>query len=129
MIQHKFTGLGVAMVTPMAADESIDFPSLERLTRRLCNSEADFLVVLGSTGEAQLLSEEERTAVLDFVLEISEGAKPIVAGLDVTGGTRVVEERLRTICPVRLDWLTFFSRSIAPPSCRSLPTMYHHAQV
>jgi 4-hydroxy-tetrahydrodipicolinate synthase len=95
MIQRKFTGLGVAMVTPMAADESIDFPFLERLTRRLCHSEADFLVVLGSTGEAQLLSEEERTAVLDFVLEVSEGAKPIVAGLDVTGGTRVVEERLR----------------------------------
>lgn len=97
MIQQKFTGLGVAMVTPMSADESIDFPSLERLTRRLCSSEADFLVVLGSTGEAALLSEEERISVLDFVIEIASGTKPIVAGLDVTGGTRTVMQRLRTM--------------------------------
>ncbi|MDG2425970.1 MAG: 4-hydroxy-tetrahydrodipicolinate synthase [Flavobacteriales bacterium] len=97
MIQHKFTGLGVAMITPMSADESIDFPALERLTLRLCSSEVDFLVVLGSTGEAALLSEEERVAVLEFVLEISAGAKPIVAGLDVSGGTRAVVQRLQSM--------------------------------
>ncbi|MED5335980.1 MAG: dihydrodipicolinate synthase family protein, partial [Bacteroidota bacterium] len=49
----RFTGLGVALITPFTEQGSIDFPALERMVHHLCGSKAHFLVVLGSTGEAQ----------------------------------------------------------------------------
>jgi 4-hydroxy-tetrahydrodipicolinate synthase len=72
-------GLGVAMVTPFDENRKIDFKSLERLTRFLVESDVDYLVVNGTTGESVTLSNEEVYEVLASVLEHAEN-KPVWVG-------------------------------------------------
>jgi 4-hydroxy-tetrahydrodipicolinate synthase len=51
---------------------------------------AEYLVVLGTTGEASTLSHEERIAVLDFVVDRAGGRVPIVAGFGGNNTREVV---------------------------------------
>lgn len=84
----KFTGTGVAIVTPFKNDSSIDFRSLGKLVEHIINNNADYLVVLGTTGEAVTQSKDEKRAVIDHVLEVNNGKVPIVIGM---GGNYTME--------------------------------------
>jgi len=84
----KFTGTGVAIVTPFKNDSSIDFRSLGNLVEHLINNNTDYLVVLGTTGEAVTQSKEEKRAVIDHVLEVNNGKVPVVIGM---GGNCTME--------------------------------------
>jgi 4-hydroxy-tetrahydrodipicolinate synthase len=61
-------GLGVALATPFTSDHSIDTATLVRLVQHVVGGGADFLVALGSTGEAALLDEAERDHVVATIL-------------------------------------------------------------
>ena len=84
----KFFGTGVAMVTPFNADKSVDFESLGKLVDYLTKGGVEFLVVLGTTGEAATLSAEERHKVVRFVVERNAGKLPVVVGI---GGNNTAE--------------------------------------
>lgn len=73
-----FTGLGVALATPFTPDHALDLPAFRRLVRQVARA-ADFLVVLGSTGEAATLEEAERDALIGACLDEAAG-RPVVAG-------------------------------------------------
>ena len=73
-------GVGVALVTPFHKDGSIDFKSFKKLIDHVSNGKVDYLVPLGSTGEAATMNKDERTAVLDFVKEENTKKFPIVMG-------------------------------------------------
>ncbi len=83
----ELKGLGVAMITPFTAEGKTDFSALEKLVRHLHRG-VDYLVVMGTTGEAVTLSEKEQLTILDFVLEINAGKLPVVFGL---GGNNTAE--------------------------------------
>ena len=106
----RFSGLGVALITPFSDEGSIDFPGLERMVHHVSSSKAHFLVVLGSTGEAQLLDVQEQRRVLDFVQEVNAGRLPIVSGFDGTGGTVAAVQRLKELDTKGLSGLL-----ISPP--------------
>lgn len=74
-----FEGLGVALATPFLADGQVDLPAFKKLVAHVRDGGVDFLVALGSTGEAATLRSEERDAVLKATIEMSEG-RPVVAG-------------------------------------------------
>ncbi len=80
MSQNKFTGLGIALITPFKEDESIDFDALGRLLDYQLQNSIDYLVVLGTTAETPTLSETEKKDVLKFVQEKVNGRVPIVLG-------------------------------------------------
>jgi 4-hydroxy-tetrahydrodipicolinate synthase len=75
-----FTGCGTALVTPFAADGSLDEPAIRRLTRRQLDAGMHFLVPVGTTGEAPTLSAEEKRRVIVAVVEESAGRAPVLAG-------------------------------------------------
>lgn len=79
-MQHKFQGLGVAMVTPFSADGSIDFEGLTNLTEHLIKGGVDYLVVQGTTGESATMTLSEKQQVLEHVKQVNAGRKPIVFG-------------------------------------------------
>ena len=81
-------GMGVALVTPFTPDKEIDYPALARVIEHVIGNGADFLVVLGTTGETPTLSEEERIAIRAFVREKVVGRVPLVAGI---GGFNTAE--------------------------------------
>jgi 4-hydroxy-tetrahydrodipicolinate synthase len=77
----KFTGTGVAMVTPFRKDESIDFNAIGKLVEYLIKNKVDYLVVLGTTGESATLQQTEREAVLEYVKEVNNKRLPIILGI------------------------------------------------
>ncbi len=85
-------GLGVAMVTPFKDNKEIDFPALEKLTNHLIDGGLDYLVVMGTTGEAATLSMSEKQEVLDFVIKINNKRLPIVFGIGGNDTLRMVED-------------------------------------
>ena len=85
----SFRGIYAALVTPMLANEEIDFPRLADFTDYLVREGVHGLIPLGSTGEYYALSAEEREKVLRVTLEAAAGRVPVVAGTNA-GSTRDV---------------------------------------
>ncbi|MCR9244277.1 MAG: 4-hydroxy-tetrahydrodipicolinate synthase [bacterium] len=86
MTTLRLSGLGVALATPLLPDGELDLPGIDRLTRHVATNGADFLVALGSTGEAATLDDDERDRVLKTILAASREL-PVIVGLG-GGATR-----------------------------------------
>jgi 4-hydroxy-tetrahydrodipicolinate synthase len=72
-------GLGVALATPFAPDGGLDLPGLVRLVRHVAGGRADFVIALGSTGEAAMLTDAERDEVVAAVRDHA-GRVPMLVG-------------------------------------------------
>lgn len=77
----KFHGTGVALVTPFKADGSVDFDGLKNLINYLIDGKVEYLVSLGTTGEASTLNKDEKKKIWEFTAEINNGRLPLVAGI------------------------------------------------
>ena len=78
---NSLKGLGVAMVTPFKKDLTIDIEALKNLTNHLVENGADYLVVMGTTGETPVLDKEDKRLVLETILATNAGRKPVVLGM------------------------------------------------
>jgi 4-hydroxy-tetrahydrodipicolinate synthase len=94
MMQQRFSGTGVALVTPFLHGK-IDFEALERVIEHVIQGGVDFLVSLGTTGEAATLSDAECREVFDFTLRVNKGRLPVVAGLFGDNNTARLVENVR----------------------------------
>jgi 4-hydroxy-tetrahydrodipicolinate synthase len=90
-----FSGSLVAIVTPMHADGSIDWPAWERLLTMHLEAGTSGIVVGGTTGESATLSDAE-------LLELVERARPrlkaraaLIAGAGSSSTAATVERALR----------------------------------
>ena len=86
----KFTGTGVALVTPFKADGSIDYSALESVIEHVIHGNVDYLVVQGTTGETATLSEMEKMEVLAFTKKINRSRVPLVYGLGGNNTTGIL---------------------------------------
>jgi 4-hydroxy-tetrahydrodipicolinate synthase len=73
------SGLAVALATPFKPSGEVDLPAFRKLVRHVVAGGADFLVPLGSTGEAATIVEVERDILITACLEESSG-RPVVVG-------------------------------------------------
>ena len=62
-------GLGTALITPFKADGAVDYEALARLLDTQLTGEIDYIVVLGTTGEAATLTAEEKKEVRRFIVD------------------------------------------------------------
>lgn len=87
-------GLGIALITPFDNDKNIDYDALGRVLNHVIDNGADYLVVLGTTGETATLTSGERNAVRKFCVRENHGRVPLIAGM---GGndTRALVEDIR----------------------------------
>jgi len=85
----NFHGVFSALVTPMKANEEIDYARLGAFANHLIGRGVHGLVPLGSTGEYYALSADERERVIRVTLEVAAGRVPVVAGTNA-GATRDV---------------------------------------
>ena len=77
---RKLTGSIVALVTPFAADGSVDFDALARLVDFHLENGTDAILALGTTGESSTMTHEEDNEVVRFVVERVGGLIPVIAG-------------------------------------------------
>lgn len=80
-----FKGIATALVTPFSRD-GIDFVSFGRLIEFQLTNGIDALVVCGTTGEAPVMSFEEKKQVIEFAVRQAKGRVPVIAG---TGGNDI----------------------------------------
>ena len=76
-----FNGTGVALVTPFRKQDAVDFSKLELMINNIIDNGINFIVALGTTSEAATMTDTEKSAVLDFIVETTAGRVPIMLGL------------------------------------------------
>jgi len=84
----KFTGTGVAVVTPFHIYGTIEFTSLEKIIEHVINGGVDYILVLGITSEAAALSKDEKNAITNFFIETVTKRVPVMLGV---GGNNTQE--------------------------------------
>ena len=75
-----FTGAGVAIVTPMNEDGSVNFDAYADLIDFQIENKTDAIITCGTTGESSTLSDEEHREVIRFAIEQTAGRVPVIAG-------------------------------------------------
>lgn len=80
MAKINLEGLGVALVTPFRKDKEIDYDALGHLVDHCIEGGANYLVVLGTTGETPTLMEDEKRVVREFIRTRVDGRVPLVLG-------------------------------------------------
>ncbi|MGB5990109.1 MAG: 4-hydroxy-tetrahydrodipicolinate synthase [Marinifilaceae bacterium] len=86
----KIKGTGVALITPFKSDMSVDFNSLGKLLKHVIKGCVDYLVVMGTTGEAATLTGVEKEEVIDFIINNSENL-PVVLGIGGNNTQEVID--------------------------------------
>ena len=64
---NELKGLGTALITPFKEDKSVDFEALARLLDTQLTGAVDYIVVLGTTGEAATMTADEKREVRRFI--------------------------------------------------------------
>jgi 4-hydroxy-tetrahydrodipicolinate synthase len=90
MQNDRFKGLGVAMVTPFSSSKAIDYSATDRLLEYLVDGGVDYLVVMGTTGEASTLTDDEKHELIAHVVEKNNGRLPIVLGVGGNSTSSVI---------------------------------------
>ncbi len=75
-----FTGAGVAIVTPMNADGSIDYEGFGKNIDFQIENGTDAIIVCGTTGESSTMTDEEHIECIRFTVERSAKRVPVIAG-------------------------------------------------
>jgi len=78
--QRPITGSIVALVTPMHADGSVDYPTLRKLIDWHIAEGTDCIGVVGTTGESPTVSAQENCEIIRVAVEQSAARVPIMAG-------------------------------------------------
>jgi 4-hydroxy-tetrahydrodipicolinate synthase len=119
---NQFKGTGVALITPFKKDNSIDFDALEKIVNYNIDGGVEYLVVLGTTGEATVLSDLEKAEVINCIVKTNNKRLPLVLGV---GGndTATLVDQLKTINLSEFDAILSVSPYYNKPSQEGL---YQH---
>ena len=88
----RIFGTGVALITPFNEDKTIDYTSLEKLINKVILGGIDFLVVLGTTGEATSINESEKNDLINFIVKLNNKRLPLVLGLGGNNTNKLIKE-------------------------------------
>ena len=86
-----FKGTGTAIITPFEKDGQIDYPALERIVGHQLQNDIDSLIVLGTTGEAPAIEEEEKEKMVPAIIEQVDGQVPIILGTGSNNARHVLQ--------------------------------------
>ena len=75
-----FKGAGVAIVTPMNADESVNYEKLQQLLEEQIAAGTDAVIICGTTGESACLTVEEHLDVIKACIDYVNHRIPVIAG-------------------------------------------------
>jgi 4-hydroxy-tetrahydrodipicolinate synthase len=121
-MESKFTGVGVALVTPFDEAGAVDFAALDRLVDHVVEGGVDYIVALGTTAETPTLSHGERAAVAAAIRSRTAGRVPLVLGKGGNDTAKLCEE-LREIDPTGFDAILSVTPYYNKPSQEGL---YRH---
>lgn len=92
MMRNKFSGVGVALVTPFKQNGDVDDERLQQLVEDVINGGVDYVVALGTTGESPTLSVAERHSIVQLVSKTIAGRVPLIMGIGSNNTAEVAHE-------------------------------------
>ena len=81
----------VALVTPMHADGSVDYPSLRKLIDWHIAEGTNCIGVVGTTGESPTVNVEEHCEIIRVAVEQAAGRVPVMAGCGANSTHEAIE--------------------------------------
>ncbi|MGE5499598.1 MAG: 4-hydroxy-tetrahydrodipicolinate synthase [Syntrophothermus sp.] len=86
-----FRGTGTALITPFDENLNVDYTALKQLVRFQIDNGVNSLIILGTTGEAATIDEDERKKIFETVIAENAGKVPIIAGTGTNDTRKVVK--------------------------------------
>ena len=123
---NKFKGTGVALVTPFRKEGEVDFNALQKLVEFQIENGVNYLVVQGTTGESVTLTDEEKVAVLEYIIDVTKNRVPIVLGVGGNNTSNVVQQ-IKKFNPYRIDAYLSVSPYYNKPSQAGI--VAHYGQI
>ncbi|WP_258105059.1 4-hydroxy-tetrahydrodipicolinate synthase [Marinoscillum sp. MHG1-6] len=123
MINERLTGTGVALVTPFNEKLEVDYAALKKLLEHISNGEAEYLVILGTTGESATIAPEERFKIIEFVVENNPKQLPLVLGYG-SNNTTTIKSALQQFKDYPFDALLSVSPYYNRPSQKGIIRHY-----
>lgn len=75
-----FTGAGVAIITPMNQDGSVNYEVLGEIIEDQIAKSTDAIIICGTTGEASTLTHGEHLHTIKYAIDKVAGRIPVIAG-------------------------------------------------
>jgi dihydrodipicolinate synthase/N-acetylneuraminate lyase len=110
-----FTGVMVALVTPVDEDGRVDTAAVERLVGRVVGGGVDGISPVGSTGEGPKLTSAERVSLTAQVRALVPAGLPVVPGVPAANLTDALSE-LKALAGAGAS-----AALVSPPSYYPLP--------
>ena len=80
-LKNSLKGTGVALITPFKKNFDIDYDALEKVIDYIINNGVNYIVSLGTTGEASTVSNDEKVDIINFTFEKTANRVPVVVGI------------------------------------------------
>lgn len=80
MKKTVFTGAGVAIITPMHDDGSVNYEKLKEVIDFQIENKTDAIIICGTTGESATMSHQEHKDVIKFTVDYVNKRIPVIAG-------------------------------------------------
>ena len=125
MKKTVFTGAGVAIVTPMFEDGSVNYDVLGQLIEYQIENGTDAIISCGTTGESATLDNQEHCDVLSYTIKKVNGRVPVVAGTG-SNDTRYAVELSRHAQEAGADALLMVTPYYNKTSQTGLINHYHY---
>lgn len=87
-LQTQLRGTGVALITPFKANGDVDYDALGKVIDHVINGKVEYIVSLGTTGEAATLDKAEKNSIIKYTYLRVDNRVPVVVGI---GGNNTKE--------------------------------------
>lgn len=91
-LNETLRGTGVAIITPFDACLKVDYEALGRIIDMVIGEGVDYIVTLGTTGEAPTLDKEEKINIIEFTYEKVAKRVPVVVGIGGNNTRELISE-------------------------------------
>ncbi|MBN2334812.1 4-hydroxy-tetrahydrodipicolinate synthase [Candidatus Bathyarchaeota archaeon] len=81
MKRYNVEGSWPALVTPFTGGDEVDYEMLRKLVNFHAENHSSGVLLMGSTGEAILLTGDERKRIIDTVIDEAGGKVPVMVGV------------------------------------------------
>ena len=75
-----FKGAGVAIITPMHEDGSVNYEKLEEILEYQIANSTDAIIICGTTGESSTMTHGEHLKTIKFTIDKVAKRVPVIAG-------------------------------------------------
>jgi len=91
MKRFNVEGSWPALVTPFTDSDEVNYGVLRQLVEFHAENNSDGVLLMGSTGEAILLTRDERKKIIDAVIDEASGEVPVMVGVAAVSTRETLE--------------------------------------